>query len=296
MKSKPLFIVVALLATATVSVQAQTLAGFEAKIASPADGLGGPVLWYQNADFATESGHVDSTGSATNQAFRLGAIKYPDFFGNDHKAFGLATPVTASAAVSGSSNQFMTGTHGTVSVLFKTGTDLATLQSLFRQGSGFELIVFSGRIRLSYTSDGLKTLNIGPALEANTWYFAALTWDTTKSGNDLTWYLGTAGAGTLATGSVGIDQAGGTTSIEIAGRSSANFFPQPMQQFAVWQRELSAAAIQALYDATLSPTGGKLVRVRLEMSTDLENWEPAEPGLYEISDTEVFFRAVTTPQ
>jgi hypothetical protein len=296
MRTLTLLLAVSLLLTAAFQAQAQTLAGFEATVAAPADGGGGPVLWYRNADSATESGHMDSTGSASNQAFRLGGQLYADYFGNADKAFGLAAATSASASISGSSSLFMTGAQGTVSFLFKTGADLTTLQSLFRQGGGFELIVFNGRVRLSYTSDGTKTLNIGPSLQGNTWYHVALKWDTTKPSDDLTWYLGVAGSGTMQSGTVSIDAAGGNTSIEIAGRSNSNFFLNPMQQFAVWQRELSAASIQAMYDATVPTGNGAMVEVTLEKSTDLQNWEPAEPGLYDISGEGLFFRAIITPK
>jgi hypothetical protein len=238
----------------------QTLFTYEAAIAAPADAGGGPALWYQNADSRTGTGlvHMASTGSATNTGFRLGGQTFTDYFGNTDKAFGLAADATASGSVSGSTNFFMTGPQGSVSFLFKTGSDVtySSLQSLFRQGTGFELILLSNRVRLSYSSAGTKTLNIGPNLTADTWYYAALKWDTTKPSDDLTWYLGVAGSETLASGTVGIDVAGGNASIEIAGRSSTNFFKDPMQQFAVWTRELSDASVQQQFTALAVPEPG----------------------------------------
>lgn len=237
----------------------QIIAAYEATISAPVDGGGGPTLWYQNADYRTGTNldHMDSTGSAGNDAFRLAGQTYTDYFGNANKAFGLASNATASAAISSSSNLFMTGAQGTVSFLFKTGSDVSYInpnfESLFRQGSGFELILINNKVRLSYTSDGPKTLSIGPNLTADTWYYAALKWDTTKVSDDLTWYVGVAGSDTLATGTLNIDAAGGNTSIEIAGRTNANLFKDPMQEFAVWERELSAASIQQQFDATAVP-------------------------------------------
>jgi hypothetical protein len=232
---------------------------YQNTISAPVDAGGGPVLWYRNADSRTGTGlaHMASTGSSNNTAFRLGGQTFTDYFGNANKAFGLAADATQSGAVSGSTNLFMTGAQGTVSFLFKTGSDVtySSLQSLVRQGTGFELILFNNRVRLSYTSDGTKTLNIGPSLTADTWYYAALKWDTTKPSDDLTWYLGVAGGDTLAFGTVGIDAAGGNATIEIAGRSSTNFFKDPMQQFAVWERELSDASVQQQFTALVPEPG-----------------------------------------
>lgn len=228
-------------------LSAQTITSYEATIASPVDSGSGPTLWYQNADSSTATGHMDSTGSASNQAFRLGGQTYTDYFGNADMAFGLAADETIAAAVSGSTNLFMTGAQGTVSLLFKTPSDMTGLQVLFGQGLGFELAVNSGTTRISYTSDGTKFANIGLALSADSWYYAALKWDTTKESNDLTWFLGDAGSETLATGSLNIDAAGGNTSITIAGRASSNFFVSPIQEFAVWDRELSTASIEGQY-------------------------------------------------
>jgi len=237
----------------------QIITSYEATIANPADGGAGPALWYQNADYRTGTGlvHMASTGSANNTAFRLGGQVYTDYFGNPEKAFGLAADAANSGAVSGSTGLFMTGAQGTVSFLFKTGSDVTytTLQSLFRQGAGFELILFNNRVRLSYTSAGTKTLNIGPSLTADTWYYAALKWDTTKPSDDLTWYMGVAGSDTLASGTVGIDAAGGNATIEIAGRSTTNLFKDPMQQFAVWERELSDASVQQQFTALVPEPG-----------------------------------------
>lgn len=235
----------------------QIITAYEATISAPVDGGGGPALWYQNADYRTGTGlaNMDSTGSAGNDAFRLGGQTFTDFFGNANKAFGLASNATASAAISSSSNLFMTGAQGTVSLLFKTTTDNTPLQVLFTQGSGFELAVLNGSTRLTYTSSGTKYLSIGSTLATETWYYAALKWDTTKASNDLTWYLGEAGGSTLQSGSVSIDAAGGNSSITIAGRTSSNFLLSAMQEFAVWERELSEASIEGQYAALVPEPG-----------------------------------------
>jgi hypothetical protein len=236
-------------------VHAQLLDTYQQAISTPVDGGSGPTLWYRNAESRTGTGlvHMASVGSATNSAFRLGAQTHSDFFGNPNMAFGLASDATASSTISDSTNLFMTGAEGTVSFLFKTGSDVTytTLQSLFRQGSGFELILLNNRVRLSYTDDGTKFLNIGPQMVADTWYYTALKWDTTKPSDDMTWFLGVAGSDTLASGTISVDSAGGNTLIDIAGRSNSNLFKDPMQQFAVWERELSEASIQQQFTALI---------------------------------------------
>jgi len=259
------------IAAAILAGTAQSaLITYENTISSPADGGGGPALWYRNANSRVGTGLVKmaSVGSEDNEAFRLGGQTHTDFFGNPNMAFGLASDETQSAAISNSTNLFMTGAQGSVSFLFKTGSDVTytTLQSLFRQGSGFELILFNDRVRLSYTNEGSKFLNIGPSLVADTWYYTALKWDTTKLSDDMTWFLGVAGSDSLASGTINIDSAGSNTSIEIAGRTNTSLFMDPMQQFAVWQRELSDASIEQQFAAIPEPSTLALFSIALAVS------------------------------
>lgn len=295
---KNLLTILAVFVLSAIHLAAQTLANYEATIAAPLDGGGGPALWYTSYDTATVTGHMDNSGSAgiAYQAYRLGGQSYTDYFGNPTKAYGLVNPPTQAAAVAGSTALFMTGAQGTVCLLFKTPPDMSGLQVLFAQGPGFELAVNGGTMRVTYTSDGTKYANIGTPLAANTWYYAALKWDTSKPSNDLTWYVGEAGTGTLESGNLSIDAAGGNSSIVISGRTSANFFLSPIQEFAVWESELTDAAIQAQADALGTSGGGNQVEVSLEKSSDLQNWETADEGLYDVSDGSLFFRAVMTPR
>ncbi len=260
----------AIAATMLIGAAQSALITYENTISSPADGGAGPALWYRNAESRVGTGSVNmaSVGSATNEALRLGGQTHTDFFGNPNMAFGLASGATASAAVSDSTNLFMTGAQGSVSFLFKTGSDVtySDLQSLFRQGTGLELILFNNRVRLSHSNDGYKYLNIGPSLVADTWYYTALKWDTTKTSDDMTWFLGVAGSDTLASGKVSIDNAGENATIEIAGRTSMNLFMDPMQQFAVWERELSDASIEQQFVAIPEPSTLALFSIALAVS------------------------------
>lgn len=277
------------------------LAEYASTIASPADGGGGPFLWYADFSTATVNGHMDNSGSAgatpsTHQAYRLGAQSHADSFGNAAMAFGLADDPSQSAAVAGSTGLFMTGPQGTVSLLFKTPPELSGLKVLFQQGNGFELALDGPSVRLAYTNGGTQYATLGGALDPETWYYAALRWDTTKPSGDLTWYLGAAGGEALQSGSLTIDAAGGNAAITIAGRASANFFTGPMQQFAVWERELSDTSIRAMHGTTVIQVPEVLVDVSLEMSTDQQNWQPADPGLYEIQGDMPTFRVILTPK
>jgi hypothetical protein len=278
----------------------QWMAEFEATISSPADGGGGPALWYANFSNATGTGHMDNRGSAgatpaTHQAYRLGAQSHTDCFGNTGMAYGIAPGGTQSAAVAGSTGLFMTGAQGTVSLLFKSPQDLSGLKVLFQQGSGFELALDGPSVRLAYNSGGTRYAFIGSALAAGTWYYAALSWDTTKPSGELTWYLGAAGGGGLESGSLSIDAAGGNAAITIAGRANANLFFAPMQQFAVWERQLSDSSIREMHGTTVALEAGLLVEVTLEKSTDQLHWEPAGPGEYDLSEGPIHFRPVITP-
>jgi hypothetical protein len=245
----------------------QIITSYEATISTPADGGGGPALWYQNADSATGTApniHILNSGSAganssTHQAFRLGGQTYTDYFGNADNAFGIDISGNA-AAVSGSSDLFMTGQQGTVSFLFQTPSTLANA-SLFRQSNtnSFELFLLgsgsTGNLRMA-VENNLTTL---PTLSTNTWYYFAARWNADQgAGNDeFTWYLGVAGGTTLSSGGINIvgTNTGASGSIEIAGRSTTNKFPGAMQQFAVWERELSGASIDQQFTALVPEPG-----------------------------------------
>jgi hypothetical protein len=278
----------------------QSLAEFATSIATPADGGGGPVLWYADFASATANGHMDNRGSAgatpaTHQAYRLGAQSYADTFGNPALAYGIAPAGTQSAAVAGSTGLFTTGAQGTVSLLFRTPHDLSGLKVLFQQGSGFELAIDGASARLTYTRGGLQQAYIGSPLAAATWYYVALRWDTTRASGDLTWYLGQAGGRTLESGQLSMDVAGGNAAIMIGGRATSHLFAGPLQHLAVWQRELTDSAIRSIFGATIVPQRQLLIEVSLEKSTDQRTWEPADTGVHDTSAGPVYFRPVITP-
>ena len=232
---------------------AQDLGSYEATIAAPGDGGAGPVLWYRDASDIV-NGHVLNSGSsaggippvepasATNQAFRLGSATFDDYFGNAGNAFGIDVTGNA-AAVSGSSDLFMTGPQGTISLLFKTPSEIENA-SVFRQ-VGFELFLLGATNTARLTTEATTYTSLF-TLNPDTWYYFAARWNADLGPGDaqLSWYLGRLG-GSLGFGAVGLagNGVGATRSIEFAGRSTSNKFPGALQQIAIWTRELSEQAI-----------------------------------------------------
>jgi hypothetical protein len=236
-------IIIALVALITATAQA-SLVGYETTISNSA-----PTLWYKNAN--TKSGeHINNSGSAgalptTHQAYRLGGALYTDLWGNANMAFG---PTNATApAVAGSTGLFTTGAVGTVSFLFKTPDTMpAAIQTLFSQGTTFAIkLNTNGAIRIDHANSGTKYSNTVTAA-TGTWYYVAMKWDTTKTSNDLTWYVGAAN-GSLQSGNLTIASAGENTSIGLDGLKA------PMQQIAIWGSELSAASIQSQFSQIPEP-------------------------------------------
>ncbi len=237
-------IIIALVALITATVQA-SLVGYETTISNSA-----PTLWYKNAN--TKSGeHINNSGSAgalptTHQAYRLGGALYTDLWGNANMAFG-STNATA-PAVAGSTGLFTTGAVGTVSFLFKTpSANPSTIQTLFSQGVSFTVALNSnGMIRIAHDNSGTKYSNV-VSVATDTWYYFAMKWDTAKTGNDLTWYLGTTNS-TLNSGNLTITSAGlASASIQLDGLKA------PMQQIAIWGSELSDASIQSQFSQIPEP-------------------------------------------
>jgi hypothetical protein len=248
---KRIAIVLAVFMTATAQA---SLVTYEAAIASKT-----PDLWYKNADSINASKHVTNSGSAASSylAYRLGTATYTDMWGNANKAMGRGA--AGEPAVAGGSG-FLNGTTATVSLLFQTPSSLpGSLQNLW-VSTGQATVQFDGRtvgnesLRISYENTGIKYATVAAgSVHANTWYYLALTWDTAKPSNDLTWYLGAQG-GSLLTGNLNYN---GSASTGILMDGSAF----PMQEIAIWKRELSSTDINAQFNAIPEPATLSMIGV-----------------------------------
>ena len=179
-----------------------------------------------------------------------------DLWGNADSAFGLGSGAASGAGVSGSSGLYATGTNGTVTFLFKTPSAMSGFTSLFNQGgyadsSQFEVGINNGQLRLGTQNGATKQLNYIGVLATDTWYYFGMRWDRAAASDDLDWYYGVAGDSALNTGSLTISSSGDNKPIYVAGRSgSVPFLGGFFQHVAVYERTLSAASIQAQFDAT----------------------------------------------
>lgn len=243
--------------TAILAGAAQgALITYENTISSPADGGAGPALWFKSgAQRSSNDLHILNSGSAgaldsTHQAQAAGQALHEDLWGNANMAFGTTS---GSASVAGSTGLFATGAQGTVGFLFKTGASIpAAGEPLFQQGGTLSVElrttgVPAPGVRITYTNDGTKYASVG-AVTTDTWYFFAMKWDTSKTGDDLTWYLGEEN-GPLQSGTLTIDSAGGSNQAVRFGHANL-----PMQQVAVWERELSDESIQAQFAVIPEPS------------------------------------------
>lgn len=265
-------------------LHAQDIGTYELTISAPADGGAGPVLWYRDASDINNV-HVYNSGSSaggtppvepasgTNQAYRLGGAVYDDYFGNAGNAFGVDVS-TNSAAIAGSTNAFMTGQEGSISLLFKTPSDIENA-SIFRQG-GFELFLLGATDTARLTVEGT---NYNPLLtvDTDTWYYFAARWNADQGpGDELHWYLGRLG-GSLGFGSIGLSGTGvgASASIELGGRGVSNKFPSALQQVAIWQRELTESAIEQQFAVFQGSTSALEDVVRTIFPSAIE-WAPGQ--------------------
>lgn len=222
---------------------------YEKTISSPADDGVGPVLWYRSADTRSNNDlHILNSGSAglspsTYQAQLLGVTLYKDLWGNANMAFGTSY---ATASVAGSTGLFATGAQGTVSFLFKTEDTIPSSSGLFLQGASFSVKLHNTGVRIDHRRDETIRYTEVASVKANTWYFFAMKWDTTKSHNNLTWYLSEEN-GRLRTGALTIDSAGEPYTPVLFNQAMV-----PMQQIAVWNRELSHESIQSQFKAIVN--------------------------------------------
>ena len=244
---------------ASICIAAMAQAGlvdYQATVGTPTDSGAGPALWYQtsrtpNSGSAAASHVLTSGGALTSLS--------ADYWGNANSAFGPEAATAAGGAVAGSTGLFASGANGTVSFMFKTPGTLGT-DVLFSQGdnghtSQFELMIVGGKLRMGTSFNASKLNNvIGDTLSTDTWYYYAMTWDLTPTYNGLRWFYGEAG-GTLDTGTEHLTISGASDKPILVGGRVAGYIPTggAFQNIAVYERELSDAAIQDQFAAIPEP-------------------------------------------
>lgn len=264
---------------AALSVQAGELLNYLDKVGSPSDGGSGPVIWYK-----TDSSPNDGTAGAQytltwgQPMTRLST----DFWGNADSAFGLEAGASGGANIADASGLFASGDTGTVTMLFRTPSNMlpATVYGLFNQGlwgdgEPFEIRIYDGKLQGSTTETGgtRPTWDMISSLKGGTWYYVAYVWDLTLGSDTLTWYAGELGVslnqGTRTIISSGMD----SKAVFVAGRPSGGSLEDgAVQSFAIYERALSDQSIQDQFDTTLPTSGQRLV----EYAETISN--PADGG------------------
>ncbi|QHI68374.1 LamG-like jellyroll fold domain-containing protein [Tichowtungia aerotolerans] len=231
------------------------LAAYEATVETPTDEGGGPVLYYSNAGTADSNGHMFSTGSDNAVIYNMGDLTGTGAFGNpDYAVEGRINMGISGSSTSENLINHLAGDNGTVSLLFKTPTTMSGYQSLFNRGiyaqsQALEIGISDGKLR--FINNSTKITDVG-LLTADTWYYVALSFDLTKTSDDLTWFYGEFGSVTLNSGSITIDNsARPSTTIYIGGRTGSAGFGGLIQEVATWDRTLSEQAITDQFNQTL---------------------------------------------
>jgi hypothetical protein len=202
------------LSFATVAVHAQNLAAYQSTV------TGQSPSYYNTLDSSTALAPTVGTGTFTGTGTSFTA----DYFGNANDAVSFSGSPNSDALNSpGSPNDILANnTVGSLSLLFYMPTGTPGTQYIFSDGeattavgtepagTAFALDFSSGAFQLKAGNTSVALTSLGvPA--ANTWYYFAATWNTTVASGStaLNVYLGAAGSGTLATGTVG-KSSGGT--------------------------------------------------------------------------------------
>lgn len=263
MKLKYLFLSLSVLSFNALTLQAQTVVDYEARVTSPTDGGTGPTIFYSNASLATPVGHMTSTGSDPLTTFRLASLRDTDFFGNENFAYRIDPAYSGLdgaggfAISSSGTSPHLSGTTGSASMLFKMPSPINTsFQVLLNRGmfnnNGdpyFEIRTQNGNFFIGHSSNVLT--NIG-TVAADTWYYIGVTWDQSLPENQMSWYLGELGTPTLNSGSFNITTVGPSSgNIHIGGRFGQGRFDGALQQVAIYDRALSSGAMQDQFAAAI---------------------------------------------
>jgi len=196
---------------ATVAVHAQTLAAYQGTI-------DGQSPSYHNTLDNTLSPTVGS-GAFTS----TGTSFTSDYFGNANDAVSFSGAANTDALNSPGSPNDILANHatGSLSLLFFMPTGTPGTQYIFSDGeattavgtepagTAFALDFSSGTFQLKSGNTSVTLTSLGVP-QGGSWYYFATTWDTTVASGStaLNVYLGQAGTGTLATGTIGKNSGG----------------------------------------------------------------------------------------
>lgn len=226
-------------------------------IENPTDSGSGPAIWYATSGGTNSGSAASSLTTATLDRF------VPDHFGTAGAAFALRDGATSPAGISGSRDTgFATGSNGTVVLTFQTPATLAN-STIFSRGTdpnppNLEIVLLgNGGLRLTLADQSRTTIS---TVSSDTWYYLAVSWDTSLASNQVTWHLGAMGgaptglsSGTITAASVGNpDQ-----SIFIAGRPGnpgSFLYAGAFQNIAIYDRTLSNDAIVDQFSAIPEPS------------------------------------------
>ena len=253
-----------------VSVNAQTLPSYQAVVASQS-----PTHYFKldnsladSVGAAPDFGVIDTGGGYANDFF--GNPNTCRFFSNLGDALTNATDLINGGGPVGGDPAATN--RGSVTVLFHAldDTNNTGQRFVFSQGTtsgdanAFALFFENDTSSSSPNSLKLRvgnlTTSILPAagIRPNAWYFLAVTYDENRSAGEVDWHLGRL-RDSLASGTIDTSQAAvvGNNGVMFLGNreSLSGGFRNPgdgrVDEFAVWDRELSPAEINAQFD-TLS--------------------------------------------
>jgi hypothetical protein len=240
------------------------IANFSGLIENPSDGGAGPGIWYSdsnNSDFNT-------MGSDDNGLRHFGRLEKqrPDYFGNPTLAFALRDGESGGSGITGAGDTtYLTGKTSTAVLTFQTPSAFTANASILgRRPSGsvagepkFEIYLLSSGVLRLTTGDTQFGVNTNlSTLQTDTWYYMAVTWDLDLSSDQVSWYLGEMGSDVLNSGNVNNVTIVGDPdgAIRIAGRSTSDIFSGSLQNVALYDRPLSAGAIQDQFTAIPEPS------------------------------------------
>jgi hypothetical protein len=252
-------------------IKAQSAAAYQATVNSQS-----PSYY-----FTFDNTLTDSVGGSTTLAASGGAYA-TDLWGNaaasrsfHNSTDALTTPTDLFNGGGGLNGSPTASGVGTVSFLFRTLDSIPTGQRfLFSQGStttgasnAFTLFVENntattdpGALKLRMGNGPTTTILTAANTAADSWYYFAVSYDETRDAGEVQYYLGKAG-GTLGSGVVNIGNVavvGDNGTVYIGNKDgTASGFRNPgdgvLDEFAVYNRELSAGEVGSQFAATTVP-------------------------------------------
>ena len=211
------------------------------------------VIQSQNPDywFRLSSNFVNSGVLPASNMIPNGGSFGTDYDGVTDRAFRI----TGAANYLAQSNDLIKGT-GSLSMLFRTPNVTLGFRHVFAQGddtapgNAFNLVHANPNLNFRVGNASATVLAGIPA--TGTWYYLAATWDDTRDAGEVRWWFGPAG-GALTQGvlNIGDTNAVGNNSTIYLGNRAPGFnvafqmtgAPGTLDEFAVWESELTAASI-----------------------------------------------------